>query len=381
MELRERIAKVLPGIREIRHDLHQHPEVCYAEVRTAEVIRRELHALGLKTREGLAGGTGTLAYLPATGKKGKTIGLRADIDALPITEETGLPYASQHEGFMHACGHDGHTAVLLGTAQVLSQVQDRPNDVVFIFQPAEEKGAGAEKMCQNGATEGLDLLFGLHGWPGEPLGVMKTRIGAMMASADVFEIVIHGAGGHAAFPHLTIDPIVIASHLVVALQTICSRNTDPLDSVVVTVTQVHAGTATNIIPEKAVVVGTLRTLNDHCRAASKDRIKALVDGIAGSFGATADVAFGDPYPVTVNHPDAVAYFRSAVTDACPTEILPVMGAEDFSYYGKHVPACFFTLGLNATQEAYPGLHTPRFDFNDEALSFGMEAFCQLALQA
>lgn len=385
--MRARIEAALPRLIEIRHDLHRHPEVCYEEVRTAGVVRQELDRLGVRHTDGLAGGTGTVAFVPATRPGGKCIALRADIDALPIHEETGLPYASETTGKMHACGHDGHTSILLGAAAVLSQTEDRPNDVLLLFQPAEEGGGGADRMCKDGALEGAglgpkaDMIFGLHGWPGLELGELATRTGAMMASSDVFHVTIRGKGGHAAFPHTGIDPIVIASHVVVALQTIVSRNTNPLDSAVVTVGIIQAGTASNIIPDECHLTATLRTLNDETRAAAKARIQSIVSEIPKGFGGSGHVLFdGDAYPVTVNHPDAVARWRTIIPEAMSEDLYPVMGAEDFSFYGHHIPACFFALGLKPREmEVYPNLHAPNFNFNDDALPIGVDAMCRLAL--
>lgn len=384
MNLEERISKEIPALVAIRHDLHQHPEIAYEEKRTASIVVRELEALGIQVKSGLAGGTGVLGYLPATvdSPSPKTIAIRADMDALPIHEETGLSYASQTAGKMHACGHDGHTTIVLGVARVLSQIENRPNNIVFVFQPAEEKGAGGKKMVLDGAVEGVDAIFGLHGWPTGKARQVATRVGAMMASADVFNVTLHGKGGHAAFPHGTVDSILILAQVIVALQSVASRNVDPLEAVVVTVAKVQAGSASNIIPEFASLVGTLRTLNDDVRALAMRRITEIVTGIATSMGGSAEIEFVDPYPVTVNHPQAVSWFRDAVKEAEAEEIAPVMGAEDFSYYGKHVPACFFTLGLKPEeQETYPGLHTPQFDFNDEVISTGIESFCKIALKA
>lgn len=380
MSLQERIAQIVPDVVRTRHDLHAHPELAYEEKRTSEVVIRELKALGIEVISGLAGGTGVLGKLPATGTAKRSIGLRADMDALPITEETGKPYASQNAGVMHACGHDAHTSMLLGTARILSQTEYRPNDITFVFQPAEERGAGGAKMVEDGALEGLDSIFGLHGWPNMPLGTRITRVGAMMGSADVMKVRIYGKGGHAAFPHLTVDPIVIGAQIVTALQTVTSRNVDPLMASVLSVTKFEAGTASNIIPEYADILGTLRTLNDDVRAMAMRRIEEIIHGTCSAMGARAEIEFYDSYPVTVNHQEAVQWFREAVEGASQEDLVPVMGAEDFSYYGKHIPACFFMLGLLPEgQETYPGLHTPQFDFNDEAIPYGIEAFCQIAL--
>lgn len=391
MDLAARIAVELPEIVEIRHDLHAHPELGYQEVRTSGVVQRELTALGINHVPGLAGGTGVLGHVPASVPGARTIALRADMDALPIVENTGLPYASTHEGRMHACGHDGHTSILLGTARVLSKLDERPNNVLLLFQPAEEGGAGGKKMVDDGCLSGAvlgsraDLIFGLHGYPAMKVGHLATRVGPMMASADGFEIVVTGKGGHAAMPHLGIDPVVVASHIVTALQTIASRNVKPLDSVVVTIGKIAAGTASNIIPDTAFLVGTLRTLNEATRQLAMRRIDAIASGVAEAFGAKAELSFSYGYPVTCNDASAVERLRATLApvfgDALhPEDVEPVMGAEDFSFYGAECPACFYWLGLlGESQEQYPNLHAPEFDFNDSALPVGIRAMCELAL--
>ena len=376
----------------IRHDLHAHPELGYAERRTCGVVRRELEAINVKHVDGLAGGTGVLAYLPATTgpDSAPTIALRADMDALPITENTGKPYASQTVGVMHACGHDGHTSVMIGTARALAK-SERPNNILLLFQPAEEGGAGGERMCLDGVLDGsvlgkpVDRIFGLHGNPMFHVGQLATRKGALLASADGFEITIRGKGGHAAMPHFGIDPIVVASHVVVALQTIASRNVSPLDSIVVTIGQIKAGTAHNIIPDEALVIGTLRALHKSTRELGQKRITEIATDIAHAFGAEVRIDWLHSYPVTWNDAEATEDFRTAVSPAfgenlVAHEIEPVMGAEDFSFYGERVPACFYWLGLLPEgMDRYPNLHAPEFDFNDAALPVGIKAMCTLAL--
>lgn len=386
------IATELRHIEAIRHDLHAHPELGYQEVRTSEIVKRELKALGIRFVDGLAGGTGVLGYLPSTTDPATapTIALRADMDALPITETTGRSYSSLHNGVMHACGHDGHTSILLGAARALSQVTDRPNNVLFIFQPAEEGGAGGKRMCEDGVLVGdvlgkpVDFIFGLHCFPFLKVGQMASRPGPFMASADQFHITVTGKGGHAAMPHLGIDPVLAASHIVVALQSIASRNVDALDSVVVTIAEFHAGTAHNVIADSARLDGTMRTLNDATRNKTETRIRQIAESTAEAYGATATVEFVAGYPVTVNNPIATDRFKRTIAETfgegLRPDVLPVMGAEDFSFYGQHVPACFFWLGLLPEgQDRYPNLHTPGFDFNDEALPVGIKAMCSLAL--
>ena len=380
----------------LRRELHTQPELSNNEHATAKRIAAELGEIGLETRTGLAtNGTGVIAYLPATSPTSTTIALRADIDALPITESTGKPWASTTAGVMHACGHDGHTAILLGAARVLAGLDSRPHNVLFIFQPAEEDGGGADVMCQQGALKGaaggglgepVTRIFGLHGWPRMPLGQVGTRPGPLMASTDDFDVRIIGKGGHAAMPHLACDPIVAASAVVIALQTIASRNINPNEAGVITVGQFAAGTANNIIPEIARIVGTIRSLNNETRRILGDRFRAVVQDTAAAHGCTADIAWHPGYPVTANDRDCTEHFFEVARSTLGEDRVelvhePSMGGEDFSYYGHHVPACFFLLGLlpeGADADEVPLLHQPGFDFNDEALPVGVRLMCALA---
>lgn len=392
--LDQAIANELPEIIEIRHDLHMHPEIMYEETRTSEVVQRELQKAGVEFKAGLAGGTGVLGWLPATTNTGhaETVALRADMDALPIEEATGKPYSSKTPGKMHACGHDGHTSVLLGVARVLAKMKDRPNNVLFLFQPAEEGGAGGKKMCEDGVLSGkvlgkpADIIFGLHGFPNIDVGQMTTRTGPLLASTDEFVITVTGQGGHAAAPHTGIDPIVVSAHIVTALQTIASRNVDPLDSVVVTVGAINAGSAHNVIPSTAVLRGTLRTLKPETKVFGRKRIQEIAEQIASAFGAKANVALHEGYPVTMNEACATDRFRGIAKqvfgEGLAEDCLPVMGGEDFSFYGAQCPACFYFIGVRPKgSEKYPNLHAPDFDFNDDAIPVGMKAMCSLALSS
>jgi amidohydrolase len=374
----------------IRHDLHTHPELGYNEHRTSEVVQRELARMGIQFKAGLAGGTGVLAYLPATVENAETVALRADMDALPIQENTGKEYASQTPNVMHACGHDGHTSILLGTATVLSQTPDRPNNVLLLFQPAEEGGAGGLKMCEDGVLDGkvlgkpADRIFGLHGHPTTKVGEVQTCIGPMLAATDSFHARVTGKGGHAAMPHTSVDPIVIASQIVLAWQTIASRNVDPLDALVVTCGEFHAGVAHNVIPDFVELSGTIRTLRDATRQMAVKRLVEIAEGVCAANGAEFAIEWMTGYPVTSNDAEAESRFRNALREfsgevlAEPT--LPVMGGEDFSFYGAKTKACFYWLGLNPdTSKKYPNLHAPEFDFNDDAIPYGVEAMCRLAL--
>lgn len=381
----------------LRHEIHRCPELGYEERATAKLIVRELEAIGVEYRAGLAGGTGVVAHLPATEPGERlSVGLRADIDALPILEQTGKAYASVNEGVMHACGHDGHTTILLGAARVLASLERRPNPVTFVFQPAEEGGGGGERMCDDGALRGqgagglgmpVGRMFGLHGWPQMPLGVVASRPGPLLAATDEFGATITGCQAHAAYPHMGQDPILAAAHAVTALQSIASRNVSPLDSVVVTVGQLVAGTARNVIPQSATLAGTIRTLNATTRSLARRRVVEVIEQSAGALGCHAEVEVTEGYPVTENDPSMTEHFFAVAKDAFGDERVelvpePTMGGEDFSYYGQHVPACFFLLGLlpdgaDADQTAL--LHQPTFDFNDDAIATGVEAMCRLAL--
>jgi amidohydrolase len=366
--------------------------LAFKEQKTSDLVKRQLSEAGIEYVGGLAGGTGVLARLPATTSGGSTVALRADMDALPILEETGLPYKSSNEGVMHACGHDGHTTILLSAAKLLSQTDHRENEVLFIFQPAEENGGGGKKMRDEGVLTGAilgkpaDTIFGLHGFPSVEIGRVSTRVGPLLASACQLKITIKGKGAHAAQPHKGIDPILVASHIVTALQTVSSRSVDPLDSVVVTIGKIEAGHAHNVIPDTAILSGTLRTLSDEVSSLATGRIERIVSSIAEAFDATAQVEWeAVPYPVTRNDKGATERFRKIArsvvgADCVLEEPNPSMGGEDFSFYGQQVPACFFFLGLRPSeQETYPNLHSPTFDFNDNALQLGIELMTNLAL--
>ena len=394
------IHDAVDGITQIRHDLHAHPEVLFTEERTGQVVQKELTRLGITHRAEMGGrepgtGYGVVAHIPATvDQPGDCIGLRADMDALPIDEMSDLPYKSTKPGSMHACGHDGHTAILLGVARVLSQLEHRPNPVTLVFQPAEEGGGGGDKMCRDGALDGdpangfgppVTRMYGLHGWPDMPLGTVATKPGALLAATDTFDITIRGVQGHAAYPHLCVDPVVAAAQIISMAQSIVSRTTRPTDSVVVTFGSIHAGSAYNVIPEHCTLKGTVRTLDMDTRAATKARFLELVAQGAKAMGCEAHIRWNDGYPVTNNDQnEAARVAQTAVEAELVTDYKPVlepgMGGEDFSYYALKVPACFFLLGLSEPgRDPYPGLHTPSFDFNDKAIGIGMEMMCRLAL--
>ncbi|MBC8309990.1 MAG: amidohydrolase [Phycisphaerales bacterium] len=387
------IGTILPELITIRHDLHKHPELGYNETRTSGVIQDFLTKIEVPFEAGLAKGTGVLGHLEGNGDN--SIALRADIDALPITEENEFDWKSIHEGCMHACGHDGHTTILLGAAKVLSTIakeQELPNPVTFVFQPAEEGGGGGEQMVLDGCLDGsrigkpVGMMFGLHGWPQQKLNDVATKVGPMLAADIGVNVTIRGVGGHAAFPHLCCDPILCASQLVLALQQLASRNTDPLDALVVSITQFNGGSAHNIIPEEVKLVGTMRYLEQETGEMAKKRFVEIVNGVATAHGCEASITLHDGYPVTRNDEKAVeTFFEIANETLLEDQVLlfekPVMGGEDFSYYCKEVPSCFFALGLlPQDKESMPSLHQPTFDFNDDAIKTGITMFCALALQ-
>lgn len=386
----------LSKVTAIRRELHAHPELSFDEKKTSALVQRELAALGVQFKAGLANGTGVLGFIPATGdpKRSPTVALRADMDALPINENTGAAHASKTPGVMHACGHDGHTAVLLGAAAAISRAAHRPNNTILVFQPAEEGGAGGDLMCKDGALNGshfgigpVDHIYGLHGWPDLPVGSVATRAGPLLASTDDYHVTIHGKGGHAAYPHICIDPVVVAAHVITALQTIASRRVSPADSVVITVASLHAGnSANNIISDTAHFIGTLRTLKNGTRTLAEQEFKRIVTHTAEAFGARAEIMWHRGYPVTENNPAATDRFRAIARRVLPADRVlerehATMGGEDFSYYGEYAKACFYFLGLKPTgAQSMPGLHTPEFDFNDDALPVGIEMMSALALE-
>jgi len=313
------IDAILPAITALRHEIHAHPELGFEEVETARRVVSHLQRLpNLKIQTGVAK-TGVVAVLNA-GKPGPCVGLRADMDCLPIVEESDISYKSTCPGKMHACGHDGHTATLVGAAMVLSRLADElPGQVKFIFQPAEEGGGGGEVMCNEGVLENpkVDAIFALHGWPLLDLGVVGVRGGPSLAATNPFEITVHGVGSHAAWPHGGVDPIVAGAHIVTALQTVVARNSDPLDSVVVTVGKFHAGTAVNIIPPTAELAGTIRTLRPETRVKTVERVRQIAEHTAAALGARAEVRIREGYPALVNDEAAAALVAEVATAAVP----------------------------------------------------------------
>ena len=381
MPIINRFAELHDEIAGWRRDYHRNPELLYDVHRTAADVAAKLRAFGCdEVVEGI-GRTGVVGVLKGDGEgSGRVIGLRADMDALPIHEESGKPWVSTVPGKMHACGHDGHTAMLLGAARYLSETRRFAGTAVFIFQPAEEGGAGGRAMVEDGMMErfGIEEVFGMHNMPGLPLGHFATRPGPLMAATDQFTLDIEGHGGHAAKPHATVDPIVVGSAIVQALQSIVARNVDPLGNAVVSTTTFHAGDAFNVIPQRARLTGTTRSLDPLVRDLLERRMREIVQNVASAYGATAHFAYGRNYPVTVNHPEqtakAVETAREIAGEAnVQPNAPPVMGGEDFSYMLEARPGAFIFLGNGDTA----GLHHPAYDFNDAAIGFGSSYWSRL----
>ncbi|NMG44237.1 amidohydrolase [Aromatoleum toluvorans] len=381
MSITEKIRQCHPALTALRRDIHAHPELAFAERRTADLVASRLEALGIEVHRGL-GGTGVVGVLRA-GRSLRAIGLRADMDALPIQERNEFAHVSQHAGCMHACGHDGHTTMLLGAAEVLSAHPDFDGTVYFVFQPAEEGEGGADAMIHDGLFDRFPMasIFGMHNWPGLPSGHFAVHDGPVMASADRFDISIRGQGAHGAMPHLGTDSIAAGAALVQALQTIVSRALDPLDSAVVSVTQFHAGEAYNVIPDRAQLCGTVRAFS----AAVQDRIEAAISrisaGIAASHGVSVEVEYRRGYPPTINTSDEAAICAEVAAGLPGASVLtdqrPSMGAEDFAFYLRHKPGCYVWIG-NGPGEGGCTLHNPHYDFNDSIIPFGVAYWVELA---
>ncbi len=374
----------LPDLVALRRDIHAHPELAFTETRTAGLVANELARYGVEVHCGLAR-TGVIGVL-RKGNSRRAIGLRADMDALPLQEENVFAHCSRKPGLMHACGHDGHTAMLLGAARYLAEQRsaaDFDGSVYFIFQPAEESEGGAQAMVAEGLFEKfpMDAVFGLHNWPGIPVGEMAVVTGAVMAGTCAFEIEVQGCGCHAAMPHQGVDTLLVASHLVIALQSIVARNVHPCESAVLSVTQVHGGQALNVIPSAVVLRGTIRTFNAQTQDLVERLVKQQCDGIARAFGARISAHFDHRYPPTVNTSHASDICRQVASkllgeDKVRPNELPSMGAEDFSYMLREKPGCYVWLG-NGPGIGGCTLHNPRYDFNDQILSIGIAYWINL----
>jgi amidohydrolase len=384
----ETITSAAGRMAELRHRLHQIPELGYQEFKTAAAIRAELDALQIPYVAGVPNApTATIAWLGNPNRP--CVALRADIDALPIREQTGADYSSTHPGTMHACGHDGHIATLMGAAALLKPMAEKLGVCIkLIWQPAEEGGGGAKRLIDAGVLDGrigpkVLTIFGLHGWPTLKVGTIATKPGEILAATDVFIATFIGKGCHGAFPHFGIDPIVTAAEAVLNVQQFVSREFDPTDSAVVTIGQFNAGSATNVIPDQAIIAGTARTLNDRARKHIRESIERRFAGIAAANRCTLEFDWQPGYPPTINDPaqaDIVAAVARSVLG--PDRFIPVgkpvMGGEDFAYYLEKIPGCFFFVGVEPIDRTgYPSLHSARYDFTDEALGIGMRMFTEL----
>ncbi|MDT8329000.1 MAG: M20 aminoacylase family protein [Roseovarius sp.] len=372
MPVKNRFAELHDEITAVRRDIHQHPEILYETHRTSALVAEKLRAFGCDEVVTGIGRTGVVGAIKGNSTaSGRVIGLRADMDALPIHENTGVEYASKTPGAMHACGHDGHTAMLLGAAQYLAETRNFDGTAVVIFQPAEEGGAGARAMCEDGLMErfGVQEVYGMHNWPGQPLGSFAIRPGSFFAATDQFDIALTGKGGHAAKPHETIDTTVMGAHMVTMLQTIASRNADPVDQVVVSVTSFQTSSnAFNVIPQGVHLKGTVRTMSAEMRDMAEQRLKTIVESVANGFGGRAEVSYYRGYPVMVNHEEQTkfaAQVAQKVSGVC-NEAPLVMGGEDFAFMLEERPGAYILIGNGDTAM----VHSPEYNFNDEAIPAG-----------
>ncbi len=379
MPVKNRFAEMQDEIIKWRRDIHENPEILFETHRTSALVAEKLQAFGCDDVVTGIGRTGVVGVIHGkSDKSGKVIGLRADMDALPIHEQTGLDYASKTPNAMHACGHDGHTAMLLGAAKYLAETRNFDGKVVVIFQPAEEGGGGGREMCEDGMIDrwGIQEVYGMHNWPGQPVGSFSIRPGAFFAATDQFEIAVEGLGGHAAKPHETVDTTVMASHIVLALQTIASRNADPIDQIVVSVTSFETSSnAFNVIPQRVHIKGTVRTMSKAMRELAETRLKAIATGTAATFGGTAEVTYHRGYPVMVNSPEqtefAAEVARSVAGDCLEAPL--VMGGEDFSYFLNERPGAYILVGNGDTAM----VHHPEYNFNDDAIPAGCSWWAEI----
>ncbi|MHC5108796.1 MAG: M20 metallopeptidase family protein [Planctomycetota bacterium] len=380
------IEPIVDQLVELRHDLHRHPELAYEEHRTAQRLVESLEAMkGMEIRKGVAG-TGIIATLNGD-KQGRCVALRADMDALPVQEVNQCEYRSQESGKMHACGHDGHMTCLIGAAQVLSQMADRiPGRIRFVFQPAEEHGAGARKMVEEGALDTVDAAFAMHGWPDAELGRIIVGTGPVLAAASAFSIELSGDGAHAAYPHHGDDVILAAAHLITRLQSVVSRLSDPIEPIVVSVCAIRGGDAHNVLPGSCELRGTLRALTQHAHDEAVGLLEKLVVAEAASSGVEGTMRIHESYPSLVNNAQAASLVRRTAAgwlgEGCvDSNPPPSMGGEDFAFFANRVPATMWRLGLRGSDDAaVPRLHQPNFDFPDRAIPIGVEMHCRVAMQ-
>jgi hippurate hydrolase len=379
MPIVNRIAAFHDDMREWRHDIHRQPELGYQEERTAATVAARLREFGVDEVVEGVGKTGVVGLIRAG--EGPAIALRADMDALPIVEETGLPYRSRNHGVMHACGHDGHTAMLLGAARYLAESRNFAGTVVLVFQPAEEALAGAQAMIDDGLFERFPVqaIYGVHNMPGLPTGTIALSPGPVMAAADSFSIHVRGRGGHGAIPQLTADPVIAAATMVGALQSIVSRNLDPTNALVISVTTIHGGEAFNVIPDSVELGGTVRQFDSAVGAMVRRRMKEVIEGVAAAHEVTVELTYNEGYPPTCNHEAETAFARAVAGEILGGEAPPqpmIMGSEDFSFFLDAKPGAYAFVG-NGDGEGCVSVHNPRYDFNDDILPVGASYFARL----
>lgn len=390
MKLLPEVLESAEVIKAIRRDIHAHPELCFEENRTADMVAKQLSSWGIAVHRGL-GKTGVVGSIQGTLGAGRSIGLRADMDALPLQEHNRFEHASKHDGKMHACGHDGHVAMLLGAAEYLSKHRDFKGSVHFIFQPAEEGGGGAREMIKDGLFDlfPCDAVFGMHNWPGLAVGEFGVTPGPMMASSNEFVITVKGKGGHAALPHNSADPVFAASQMIGSLQSIITRNKRPIDAAVLSITQFHAGDASNIIPDSAWVGGTVRTFTLEVLDLIETRLRHIASTVAQAFDCNAEVEFSRNYPPTINHLSETEFAVGVMKDLVGENrvnprIDPTMGAEDFAFMLQEKPGCYVFIGNGDGDHRSQGhglgpcqLHNPCYDFNDDLLPLGSSYWVNL----
>jgi hippurate hydrolase len=385
MAVKEEIVGFAAEMQAWRRDIHAHPETAFEETRTSDIVAEKLESFGLDVHRGLAttGVVGTLSV----GNSNRAIGLRADLDALDIHEKNTFDHVSTHAGKMHACGHDGHTTMLLGAAKYLSETRRFNGTVQFIFQPAEENEAGGRVMCEDGLFElfPVEAVYGMHNQPGLPIGKFGMRVGPSMASADMFEITVKGKGSHAAHPHQGADPIVTGAEIVTALQRIVSRTTNPIEAAVISVTQFHAGTNMNVIPETVCIKGTCRALGRAVQDTVEARMRQVIEGVAGAHGLTAEIIYDRRYPVLVNTRDETVKAAAAAATVVGTENVntdhpPTMGSEDFAWMLQERPGCYVRVGNGEGDDGGCVVHNANYDFNDEAALYGASYWAALVEQ-
>jgi len=389
MKVIESILADAASIATIRRDIHAHPELCFQENRTADVIVKALADWGIEAHRGL-GKTGVVGVI-RNGSSKRAVGLRADIDALPMTEHNHFAHASKHPGKMHACGHDGHTAMLLAAAKHLSKHRNFDGTVYLVFQPAEEGGGGAREMIKDGLFDRfpMEAIFGAHNWPGLSVGQFALKTGPCFASSNEFKITLKGKGAHGAMPHLGLDPVPAACQMVQAFQTVITRNKRPIDTGVISVTMIHTGEATNVVPETCVIEGTVRTFTTEVLDLIERRMKTIAESTCAAFELGCEFEFERNYPPTINHDAETEFVRGVMADVAGPEAViefePTMGAEDFSYFLQHKPGCYFLIGNGDGTHRQGGhgmgpcmLHNPSYDFNDDLIPLGATLWVRLA---